>query len=137
MNQALIFEPIGVLVGLTYFVAMLMMLRRFQAAHAGRMSIGNDLRLGESKNVPEGASLPNRNYMNLLEMPVLFYVICIMLYVSKRVTDVQLYLAWGFVVVRVLHSAVHLTVNNVFARLAAFFVAGSALMVMWLLFFFG
>ena len=33
-----------------------------------------DFRLGESANVPENIKLVNRNYMNLLELPVLFYV---------------------------------------------------------------
>ena len=137
MNQAVIFEPVGALVALTYAMAMLMMVRRFQAAHAGKMSISNDLKFGESSAVPQGVSLPNRNYMNLFEMPVLFYVICIMLFVAKRVTDTQLYLAWGFVTVRVVHSIIHVTFNNVMVRLGAFFLAGSLLMVMWLLFFFG
>jgi hypothetical protein len=32
--------------------------------------------------VPPAVSIPNRNYMNLLELPMLFYVVCIVLYVT-------------------------------------------------------
>ena len=39
-----------------------------------------DFKYGESPNVPGWVSIPNRAYMNLLEMPVLFYVICLLLF---------------------------------------------------------
>lgn len=45
---------------------------RAGAAKARRVRIG-DFRVGESPDVPADVALPNRNFMNLLEMPVLFY----------------------------------------------------------------
>ncbi len=73
--------------------------------------------------------------MNLLEMPVLFYVICLMLFVSGRVDATYLYLAWGYVALRVLHSAVHVTYNNIMHRLTIFAASNFAVIAMWGLFF--
>ena len=42
----------------------------------------NDFRFGESAAVPAQVSMPNRNYMNLLELPMLFYVVCLILFVT-------------------------------------------------------
>ena len=62
---------------------------RSAPAFAGQVA-ADDFKYGESANVPGDVSIPNRNYMNLLEMPVLFYVICLMIYVSARVDVVFL-----------------------------------------------
>ena len=85
--------------------------------------------------MPADVSIPNRAYMNLLEMPVLFYVICLMLFVSARVDQTFLYLAWAYVGLRVVHSLVHVTYNNVYHRLVAFTLSNFAVIVMWGLFF--
>jgi len=87
-------------------------------------------------NVPGFVSLANRNYMNLLEMPVLFYVICLMLFVSGEVDQTFLYLAWGYVGLRVLHSLVHVTYNNVLQRLTLFAASNVVVTLMWGLFFY-
>ena len=84
MPQHLIFLPMGALALLTFLVLILIPFRRFRAGFAGQVTAA-DFRFGESARVPGEVSIPNRNYMNLLEMPMLFYVICLMLYVSHRV----------------------------------------------------
>ena len=53
-------------------------------------------------------------------MPVLFYVICLMLYVSARVDDLFLRLAWIYVALRALHTVVHLTYDNQCHRMTLF-----------------
>src|ERR1700741_2796335 len=47
--------------------------RRFRAVFGGRAT-RDDFKFGESPAVPGDVSIPNRNFMNLLELPVLFYV---------------------------------------------------------------
>jgi hypothetical protein len=49
--------------------------------------------------------------MNLLQFPVLFYVVCLMDYVTGRVSAA---LAWIYVALRTAHSGIYLTYNNVF-----------------------
>jgi hypothetical protein len=85
--------------------------------------------------VPDWVSVPNRIYMNLLQFPVLFYVVCLMDYVTGRVSAASMTLAWIYVALRTAHSGIYLTCNNVFHRLAAFAVSNFVILGMWVLFF--
>ena len=134
MNQTVIFAPMGAVALLTFAVLLLVPVRRFRAAFAGRVT-AEDFKLGESAAVPPEVSIPNRNYMNLLELPTLFFPACLMFYVTGRVDGVVVGLAWAFVAFRALHSAIHLTYNNVFHRLIAFAAANVALAALWTMFF--
>ena len=125
-----IFYPVAALVALTFAVGVRMYLARSGAARGGRVKI-KDFRLGESANVPADVALPNRNFMNLLETPVLFYVACVILYVTGGVDALALTLAWLYVGLRAAHSVVHLTYNNVIHRLAAFAASMAVLLVLW------
>ncbi len=135
MNQDLIFAPMGVLAALTFGVQLLIPFRRFRAA-ARRQVTTADFRFGESASVPGEVSIPNRNYMNLLELPTLFFAICLMFYVTERADTVILTLAWAYVVLRAVHSLVHVTYNNVIHRLSVFALSSLVLSLLWLLFFF-
>jgi len=90
-----------------------------------------EFRYGESSAVPSHVSVPNRNYMNLLELPVLFYVVCLMLFSAGVTSNTILGLAWTYVVLRVAHSLIHLGYNNVLHRLAAFAISNFVLASMW------
>lgn len=115
----------------TFCVLLLIPVARFRAAFRGEVK-ANDFRYGESANVPGAVSLPNRNLMNLLEMPVLFYVLCLGLYVTRSADHVAVYGAWAYVALRAAHSAVHLTYNNVFHRLAVYAASNVVLLVLWI-----
>lgn len=117
---------------LTFAVAVRMYFARVGAARAGRVKV-RDFRLGESAAVPPEVALPNRNFMNLLEVPVLFYVACIILYVLNAADALALVLAWLYVALRAAHSLVHLTTNNVIHRLAAFAASNVVLLGLWVL----
>lgn len=88
--------------------------------------------LGESANVPPPVSLPNRNFMNLLEVPALFYVVSLTYYVTQQGTPVAVGLASAFVTLRVAHSGVHLTYNNVMHRLGFFATGNFVLISLWI-----
>ncbi len=128
------FYPMGAMALLTFVVLGLVPIARFRAVFAGKVT-ADDFRLGESPRVPAGVSLPNRNYMNLLELPTLFFPICLMFYVAHRVGPLVLWTAWAFVAFRALHSLIHVTYNNVRHRLVAFSAGNVALGLLWVLFF--
>jgi hypothetical protein len=130
MNQAAILLPMMSLAAWTFCVLLLIPVRRFRAAFAGQVNPG-DFRFGESSRVPPAVSIPNRNYMNLLELPVLFYVVCLTLYVTVKADATAIYLAWGYVALRVCHSLVHLTYNHVIHRLTLFAVSNVVLIILW------
>jgi len=125
-----IFYPMVALAALTFAVLLVIPYARFKAAFAGRVK-AKDFRYGESANVPGDVSLPNRNLMNLLEMPVLFYTVCVGLFVIGAVDAAALWLSWVYVALRAAHTAVHLTYNNVFHRLGAYAASNVVLLVLW------
>ena len=100
-----IFFPMIALVGLTFSVLLLIPFVRIRAVWNGTIE-ANDFKFGESSRVPPGVSIPNRNYMSLLELPILFYAACLSLYVTRRVDDTAVVLAWVYVALRHVHSAV-------------------------------
>ena len=117
----------------TFAMLLLVPIARFRAAAQGKVNAG-DFRYGESARVPGWVSLPNRNFMNLLELPMLFYVVCLGLYVVLGVDALAVALAWGYVALRVVHSLVHLTYNNVLHRLGAYAASAALLVALWVRF---
>jgi hypothetical protein len=130
MNQESILYPVIALAALTFIVLLLIPFQRFKAAGQKRV-VADDFKLGESANVPPEVSIPNRNYMNLLELPLLFYVVCLGMFVTQAVTPRAIAFAWGYVVLRALHSVVHLTYNKVFHRLIFFALSNFMLITLW------
>jgi len=123
--------PMAALVAWTFAVLLLIPYARFRAAFRGRVTV-RDFRYGESDKVPGDVSLPNRNLMNLLEMPVLFYVACLTCFVTASTDTAAVYLAWFYVGLRIAHSLVHVTYNNVFHRLSVFATSNVVLIVIWI-----
>ena len=93
MNPTAILWPVGALALLTFAVLLVVPYRRFRAGFARQVRV-EDFRYGESANVPGDVSIPNRNYMNLLESPTLFYVACVVLYVTDLVDTSVVTMAW-------------------------------------------
>ena len=122
--------PMAALAALTFAVLLLIPVRRFRAGRAGQVAY-DDFRYGESARVPPEVALPNRNLMNLLELPMLFYVACLAGYAADRVDAAALTLAWSYVGLRLAHSAIHLTYNRVRHRLLAFAASNVVLVMLW------
>jgi hypothetical protein len=70
--------------------------------------------------------------MNLLELPLLFYVISLLLVVTQQATPTVLALAWVYVGLRITHSVIHLTVNQVIMRMLAFAGSNFVLLALWI-----
>jgi hypothetical protein len=134
MPQELVFTPMGAMALLTFIVLGFIPASRFRAVSA-RQVTAEDFKLGESARVPPQVAVTNRNFMNLLELPMLFYVAGLMYYVAGRVDQTALVLAWSYVGLRAVHSAIHLTYNNVIHRLSAYALSNAVLMAFWVMFF--
>lgn len=134
MSQNPIFLPMGALAFWTFAVLLLIPIQRFRAAFAGKVS-AEDFKYGESGNVPDDVSIPNRAMMNLLELPVLFYVICLMFFVTNRVDALVLEVCWTYVAFRIAQTLVHITYNKVIHRLTMFAISNFVLISLWGMFF--
>ena len=78
--------------------------------------------------LPEAVNYPAYNLRNLFELPVVFYALCLMLYVTGMVDTTYVVAAWLFVAFRALHSLIHCTVNRVMARFLSYLMAS---LVLW------
>jgi len=130
LDKASIVFPMTALAALTFAVLLLIPVRRFRAGAAGQVAY-DDFRYGESARVPPEVAIPNRNMMNLLELPLLFYVACLTSYATDRVNGTVLVLAWAYVALRVAHSVIHVTYNRVRDRLIAFAASNVILVMLW------
>ncbi|HEV2109958.1 MAG TPA: MAPEG family protein [Gammaproteobacteria bacterium] len=133
MQPEAIFGPVVALVLLTFGVLGYTGYKRFSAGFAGRVRAG-DFRYGETANVPPDVAVANRNFMNLLEAPVLFYTFCIAAYATHQAGVWALGLAWLYVALRIVHTFVHLTYNKILHRFLSYAAGNLVLLVMWLKF---
>ena len=77
---------------------------------------------------PDEAQWPSHNYMHLMEQPTLFYAICLTLAMMGFGGGINYWLAWGYVVLRIIHSIVQATVNIVQIRFPIFALASLCLL---------
>lgn len=108
-------------------------------------------RLGHMKRTPPGAgdfasgdaaaryfepvAMPADNLANLFEMPVLYFALVPLLIATRTAGDVQVTLAWVYVVLRGVHSIVHIGPRKVPLRFLAYFASCAVLAAMWIGFF--
>ena len=74
---------------------------------------------------------PSDNFMNLFEMPVLFYLFVILTYVTDTADIYYLVLASIYVALRCAHSFIHVTYNRVMHRFKVYFVSSLLLWFIW------
>jgi len=115
---------------LTFAVAVYMFRLRVTAVRSGQLKLSH-FRLNNESDIPTKLTQASRNYSNLFEMPVLFYVagsLAIALHLENTfITS----LSWIFVASRMIHSYIHLTYNNVIHRLQAFMLGNICILLIW------
>jgi len=80
---------------------------------------------------PEKLAAHSRHIVNHFETPVIFYVLCLVAFVTGQVDAIVIGLAWGYVLLRCIHSYVHLTSNAVLLRFRVFIMSLIVLGVLW------
>ena len=83
-------------------------------------------------SAPEYMLAARHHYKNYFELPILFYLFCIILYVINDVRDLDLWIAWLFVVFKLIHSYIRLTSNYVPNRAYAFYICVLLLLGGWI-----
>ena len=129
--DAAIFGPFLAMMVLTLVVWIVMYVRRIRYLvrnHVHPQKLTTPERLAEI--VPDEVAYAANNLKNLFELPVLFYALCLYLYVTGSVDTFYLALAWGFVVLRAAHSAVHCSVNIVMLRFYLYIGSAGLLWIM-------
>ena len=117
MNQAALLTPVFILILWTFAITAIMAYGRVRftkdpqdAAHT------KDLK----GLIPAWVERTSDNYNHLFEQPVAFYVVTLSIALINNIEPLMVQLAWAFVIVRILHSLVQLTINIVLLRFAIF-----------------
>ena len=70
------------------------------------------------------------NYNHLMEQPTIFYALMFYIVLTNGESSLMGYLAWAFVILRVLHSLVQVSAGKVLVRFAIFSLSTIVLIVM-------
>lgn len=125
MMSSLLIYPMAAHVGLTAFLYALLTVARAPSIWGlGRQPDGSNPWSGAERRI--SASLSNQ-----FEWPLFFHVACLLLMQRPLVGDLELSMAWLFVLGRLAHSCVQLFTTNVRLRGVVFTVNFLAVLAMW------
>ena len=127
MDQTEIFRPFCATMVLTLVVWVYMYGRRLPFIFSSGLDPKQMTPLELARLSPPQVSNPSDNLKNLFELPTVFYVVVLYIYVTNQVDRAYLWAAWGFFLFRALHSAVHCTFNLIPLRFALYVISAGAL----------
>lgn len=131
METTAIFAPMMAMIFLTFIVWVYMYAKRIPFIQGANLTPDQLTPAKLTELAPPAVSNPSDNLKNLFEVPVLFYVLCLYLYITNTVDTQQVVAAWIFVAFRCLHSAMHCTKNIVIVRFWLYFAATAAFFFMF------
>ena len=85
-------------------------------------------------DVPDYLAVSRQTLKNQFELPIFFYFLISIILVFDKVNQLDLILAWIFVVSRYLHCFIRLKYNNVKHRAIVFQLGMIVLIVWWIIF---
>lgn len=115
---------------LTFAIAIYLFILRVNAVKKGQVKL-SQFRLNNNADVPDRLVQAARNYSNLFEVPLLFYIAGVVALALHLESTTLIILSWMFVISRLIHSWIHLTSNNVLHRLKAFMFGNICVLLMW------
>ena len=129
MEYSPLIAPVVALVAWSLVMMMWMALTRLPAMK--KAGIGLNRRGGRGANLegvlPDEVNWKGHNYQHLMEQPTIFYAIVFALILLGMDQPINCWLAWGYVVLRILHSLVQATVNIVLYRFSLFLLGSLCL----------
>ena len=123
-----ILRPVVVLVLWSMVMWVWLYATRIPAMRAARTRL--DPRLPREQitgNLPPQVRWKADNYNHLMEQPTLFYAVALVLAAAGTGDGLNLWLAWAYVALRVVHSLWQATVNVILVRFAIFTVSSLVL----------
>lgn len=126
-----IFWPVIAQVALIHAIYFLMLRRRYTAVRAGTAK-ASDFWIPAIE--PEPSATVARSLINQFELPVLFFLVCTLLYVTAGVNHAVVAIAWLFVLSRFAHAYIHVTSNRLRIRQRLFVIGFVLNFVLWVLF---
>jgi hypothetical protein len=131
MVADLIFWPMIVLALTSLWLYVPMSQARIKTIKSGKAKAGT-YKLNDGE--PEESRLFNNAIANQFESPVLFYAVCLAIYVTGMAGWPMIALAWAYAVAKLAHIYVHISTNNLRHRRPAFIVSYALLIALWVAF---
>lgn len=132
MSIQAVLLPLFVQVLLTFMLLFLMGWRRGVALTTNKVR-PEDIALREP-NWPRPALQVAYSFSNQFELPVLFYVLTTLVWMTRHADLIFVILAWVFVAMRICQAFVHVTSNTVKLRGSFYMIGAIVLFVMWVIF---
>jgi len=127
--------PLFVHVALTFVLMMGMFFLR-RSAIIRKEVHPRDIALRQP-NWPQRATQFANSYLNQFEMPLLFYVLTILVLLTRQADLWFVFLSWIYVILRIVQAWIHVTSNRVTWRGLAFGTSCLVLLIMWVMFALG
>ena len=129
MEQSAIFQPMILQAGLMVLVAFWLVWARVGSVVLGKIDMKDVLKNGYKGWIKQAGD----NFSNQYELPILFFVLCFILFLTNSVTQLAVGLAWFFAVSRIFHALIHLSFNNISIRFLVFFSGAIAVVGLFIL----
>lgn len=130
MNNISLIYPMATLFLLNIIVMSMMLFFRVKAVRARKVS-PRYFKRNKGVDLPDHLEGLSQNYNNLLELPLLFYIVCLAIIALKANVEEFIFYAWLYVGFRYIHSYIHITYNHILHRLFAFAASCIVLVTMW------
>jgi len=132
MSIQFILLPLFVQVALTFALMFWMAFSRAGALKRKETRMA-DVALGQSNWPPKVQQISNC-YHSQFQLPLLFYVLTILVIITRHADVVFVVMAWLFVLARLAHAYIHTGSNYVPRRFNAFALGAVILLAMWVIF---
>jgi hypothetical protein len=132
MTIQMVLLPVFVQVALTFGLLIWMGLTRAGSLKRGETKM-RDTALGQPA-WPEQPTKISNCYNSQFQIPLLFYVLVVLAWITKQADLIFVVMAWTFVISRLVHAYVHTTSNHVPTRFNCFAFGVIVLLLMWLIF---
>jgi hypothetical protein len=132
MTIQMVLLPVFVQVALTFGLLLWMAYTRRSSLSRGELKV-RDIALGQSAWPPKAMQASNC-FDNQFQLPLLFYVLVILAWITKQADLIFVVMAWIFVVSRLAHAYIHTTSNHVPTRFNLFALGVAVLLIMWIIF---
>lgn len=129
MLEKLFWLPVFMMVLLTFIVWIVMYRQRVAEMRARRIHPEKLKTTADAARLLE--STGSENFANLFELPVLFYLLMVIIYVTDYVSWFFVTGGLLFVLLRAVHSYIHIGYNRVMHRFYAYSAGGFVLWLMW------
>jgi hypothetical protein len=132
MSIQAVLLPLFVEVALTF--ALLFATGHLRVGAIGRGEVkARDIALGQP-NWPDQPTQCGNAFNNQFQLPVLFYVLTILAWITHQADLLFVVLACVFVILRLAHAGIHVTSNQIRLRFFVFAAGAMVLLLMWVIF---